>query len=168
MPETKEYEEDKDFIPNPTDAMGTFDTSGTAGTAHARIEEVTPIFDVAKAQDLAVAAKALDPEDDTSASLVVLPEGIRVVQGDPEAATERVRAAAKASAEAADSSGRETLAQKEAQETGTKKEAIVKEGTANPETGTRTGNIVNPDPDTKRETIVTTQETGTKRATVKR
>ena len=38
-----------DFTPNPTDYTGTYDTSGTAGGAHARIEGVSPVFDIAKA-----------------------------------------------------------------------------------------------------------------------
>src|ERR1700745_375263 len=80
------YKENDDHVPNPTDQFGTVDTSGTAGTAHARIEEVSPIFEVAKAQDMVTAARALDPEDtDVPESLVVLPQGTQIVEIDHEA-----------------------------------------------------------------------------------
>ena len=46
------YVENPNHVPNPTDMYGTLETSGTGGAAQGRIEEVTPIFDVAKAADL--------------------------------------------------------------------------------------------------------------------
>lgn len=73
------YQESEDFVPDATMVTGTLDTSGTAGSHDQRVEDVTPVFDAAKAQDLQYAAKAVDPEDksvqDTHA--VVLPEGDR-------------------------------------------------------------------------------------------
>lgn len=70
------YKESDDFVPNPTDQFGTLDTSDTAGRAHAKIEEISPIFEVARKQDLAAAQRALDPDDpDVPASMVVLPQG---------------------------------------------------------------------------------------------
>lgn len=86
--------------PSPTDVYGTLDTSGTAGGAHARVETVTPIFDAARAEDLAVAQRALDPDDPTvHASMVVLPTGQPLEVIDPDKAAERVHQAAKAAQE---------------------------------------------------------------------
>lgn len=56
------YQENPDFVPDPTAATGTLDTSGTAG-GDQTVETITPVFDAAKAQDLQYAAKALDPND---------------------------------------------------------------------------------------------------------
>lgn len=90
------YKEDDDFVPNPTDAFGTLDTSATAGAAHGAVEAVTPIFEVAKAQEAIVAAKALDPEDDSvPASMVILPDSDRSFED----AKKAVEAAAKAAEE---------------------------------------------------------------------
>ena len=81
------YVENPNHVPNPTDMYGTLETSGTGGAAQGRIEEVTPIFDVAKAADLDTARRALDPDDPTDPSLVVLSEGqpLKVVDRDAEA-----------------------------------------------------------------------------------
>ena len=70
------YSESQDFVPNPTDVVGTLDTSATAGAAHGRIESVTPVFDIAKRENALVAARAVDPDDDSvSISAVTLPGG---------------------------------------------------------------------------------------------
>lgn len=91
------YKERDDFLPNPTDQFGTVDTSGTAGAAHSKIEEVTPVFDVAKAQNLATAARALDPDDpDVHESLVTMPQGQTLVVADPEKIKEELIAKADA------------------------------------------------------------------------
>lgn len=79
------YKESDDFVPNPTDQFGTVDTSGTAGAAHASIEDVTPIFEVARRQNLETAARALDPDDpDVHESLVTMPQGQNLVVIDPQ------------------------------------------------------------------------------------
>jgi hypothetical protein len=68
-------EDSENFTPNPHFQYGTLDTSDTAGAAHQNIKEVSPVFEVGRAQALQLAARALDPEDkDVSESLVVLPE----------------------------------------------------------------------------------------------
>lgn len=68
-------EDSEDFTPNPHFQYGTLDTSDTAGAAHQNIREVSPVFDVGRAQALQLAARALNPEDtDVDPSLVVLPE----------------------------------------------------------------------------------------------
>ena len=70
------YSESQSFVPNPTDVVGTLDTSATAGAAHGRIESVTPVFDIAKRENALVAARAVDPDDDSvSISAVTLPGG---------------------------------------------------------------------------------------------
>lgn len=113
------YKESDEHVPSPTDQYGTLDTSGTAGTAHSRLEEVTPVFDVAKKADLATAARALDPNDDSvPASLVVLPEGQQLVAGDPEGARKRIENAAAAASKEPVVLGGKTLAQEEAAESG--------------------------------------------------
>lgn len=107
------YMESDDHVPDPTHQFGTVDTSGTAGTAHSRIEETTAIFDVAKQHDLVTAARALDPDDtDVSSSLVVLPGDLR----DMEEAKEAVRAAAENALANPVEVGGPTLAQREAAE----------------------------------------------------
>lgn len=112
------YSEDNDdFVPDPTHQFGTVDTSGTAGIADSRIEEVTPIFDVAKAQDAVAAARALDPDDpDVPEMLVNLPTGVTIVQGDPEAAREAVQAKGEAAAAEPVEVGGPSLAQRKAAE----------------------------------------------------
>lgn len=85
------YKESDDHVPSPTDVYGTLDTSATAGAADSRIETVTPIHEVAKAQDAIVAAKALDPDDDSvDSSLVVLPQGMIISESGEGEAKERV------------------------------------------------------------------------------
>ena len=69
------YQESDDHVPNPTDQYGTLDTSGTAGAAHAKLEEITPVFEVASAQEAQVAAKAIDPKDESvHPSMVTMPD----------------------------------------------------------------------------------------------
>lgn len=96
MSETNPYAAPEGFVPNPTDVYGTWDTTNTGGTS--RIEDTTPIFDIAKVQDAKVALKALDPEDPTPRSLVVgpvVPAAPALVETDPsEAARERLEAIA--------------------------------------------------------------------------
>ncbi len=118
--ETSEaYKESDDHVPAPTDMYGTLDTSGTAGTAHSRLEEVTPVFDVAAKQDAITAARALDPEDkEVPESLVILPEGQQLVQGDPEAARTRIQNKAAAAAKEPVVLGGETAAQEDASQSG--------------------------------------------------
>jgi hypothetical protein len=82
------YVEDEDFRPEPTYQYGTLDTSDTAGGAHQSIREVAPIFEAARAQNLITAAKALDPDDDTPAELVTLPQGAVTVTGTTKTADE--------------------------------------------------------------------------------
>lgn len=60
-----QYVENPDHVPDPTAATGTLDTSGTAGAEDSRVENTTPVFDAARAQDLQYASKALDPDDDS-------------------------------------------------------------------------------------------------------
>lgn len=68
-------EDSEDWAPNPHFQYGTLDTSDTAGAAHQNIREVSPVFDQGRALALALAARALDPNDtEVSESLVVLPE----------------------------------------------------------------------------------------------
>ena len=111
------YQENENFVPEPTAQFGTLDTSGTAGVAHSRLEEITPVFDVARKQEAKAAAAALDPEDDSvPASLVTLPDSNRT----KDEAVETVKARAKAADkdEVTLLSERKTLAQKQAEETG--------------------------------------------------
>lgn len=111
------YVENPDFVPNPTHQFGTLDTSGTAGAAHSKVEEVSPIFEVAKRQELATAARALDPEDtEVPASLVNLPKGAYIAAADPGEAVDRVKATAEAYRDAPVQVGGLTPAQRAAAE----------------------------------------------------
>lgn len=119
MPKKSEYAEDKDFVNNPTDQFGTLDTSGTAGSAHSRIEEVSPVFAVADQQNALNAARAIDPNDDgVSSSAVVLPDDKG--RSREEALKSVKDRAAKAKKDGDLSSGRVTPAQEEAAESGDK------------------------------------------------
>ena len=62
-------EGDDNFVPDPTNVFGTLDTSATAGGAHEDIEQVSPVFEAARAQDLAAAADALDDGDTSQITL---------------------------------------------------------------------------------------------------
>ena len=85
------YKESDSFVPNPTHQYGTMDTSGTAGAAHAKLENVTPIFEVAQAQNAIVAKAALDPDrPDVPDYLVTMPPGQNIVPVDTEAIKQAV------------------------------------------------------------------------------
>lgn len=84
------YSEDNpDHKPDPFFQTGTLDTSDTGGTAQNSIRDVSPVFDIARAQNLQAAAKALDPDDDSVPSeLVILPQGEVTVTGTVKTADE--------------------------------------------------------------------------------
>lgn len=85
------YKESDDHVPDATDQFGTLDTSATAGSAHGQVDAVTPIFDVAKAQDALTAKRALDPNDSgVDASLVVLPQGMVIAEDGAAEARKRI------------------------------------------------------------------------------
>ena len=96
MTDTERYIEDPDHVPDPTDMLATLDTSGTGGHANESLDETTNVFQVARAQDLDTARRALDPDDPSvSQSLVILPPG----EDAPGEAKRRVLAAADAVSE---------------------------------------------------------------------
>lgn len=66
------YVEDPDFVPNPTDMVAQYNTSGLG--AHGKIEEVSPIFEVDKVKTAQEIVAALDPDNDNvDSSRVILP-----------------------------------------------------------------------------------------------
>jgi hypothetical protein len=79
-------------VPDPTAMTGNLDTSGTGGAGgHSELRNIAPIFDVAEAHDMAYAARAVDPNDDSASSdHVTVSTGLSVVQGDPEGDRQRV------------------------------------------------------------------------------
>ena len=122
-PEGDRYVENPDFVPDPTHQFGTLDTSGTAGAAHSRIEEVTPIFDIADQENAKQAARALDPDDDeVDSSLVVMPQGTPMTVVDEDAIKGRVAKRAE-QAKPVRVFG-PTMAQKQAAESGEEGEEI--------------------------------------------
>lgn len=83
------YRESEDHVPDPFFQSGNLDTSDTAGSANNSIKEISPIFDVARVQNMRTAARALDPEDDgVPAELVTLPQGQVTVMGTTKTADE--------------------------------------------------------------------------------
>lgn len=83
------YSEDNpNHKPDPFFQTGTLDTSDTGGTAQNSIRDVSPVFDIARAQNLQAAAKALDPDDPTPSELVILPQGEVTVTGTVKTADE--------------------------------------------------------------------------------
>jgi hypothetical protein len=91
--ETRGYRESENFVPSPYDQVGSARTDGNGG---ADVRTISPVFNNAYKASLKLAARALDPEDSTPASHVVLPTGATVVHSDPEAAQNRILAAASA------------------------------------------------------------------------
>lgn len=84
------YSEDNpSHVIDPFAQSGTVDTSDTSGTANNSIREVSPVFDIARAQNLQLAARALDPNDlSVPEELVVLPAAVVTVQGTTKTAEE--------------------------------------------------------------------------------
>lgn len=64
------YTESEDFVPDPTMATGTLDTSGTAGAEDSKVENTTPVFDAADAQNVLAANDSIHGEGDAK---VVMP-----------------------------------------------------------------------------------------------
>jgi hypothetical protein len=85
------------FRPDPAAYTGTYDTSECGGSdeAHARIEGVTAVFDIAAAQDMTFALRSMDPADTAiPPNLVQTSPGLTVNRGDPDGDRIRVTAAA--------------------------------------------------------------------------
>lgn len=72
------YVEDPNFVPDATAATGTLDTSGTAGAEDSRIENTTPVFDAAKAQDLQYAKGVVEGDIDDPGAVVNEGGGVTV------------------------------------------------------------------------------------------
>lgn len=69
------YKESDDHVPNPTDMVAQFNTSGLG--AHGRIEEVAPVFEVDKVKTAQEILGAFDPKNDAVKSdRVLLPEAL--------------------------------------------------------------------------------------------
>lgn len=69
------YVENKDHVPNPTDMVAQFNTSGTG--AHGRIEEVAPVFEVDKVKTAQEIVAALDGDNTAvPSSRVLLPNEV--------------------------------------------------------------------------------------------
>lgn len=84
MSENEPYSEgNPDHTPDPTEVLGTYDTSGTAGPAHEDVSATTRVFEVADAQQAEYNASAqdvVDSDTDSDAEPEVEPE----VVADPE------------------------------------------------------------------------------------
>lgn len=82
------YFERADWKPSPFDQRGQVDTTDTTGTVP-DVSEVSHVFAEARARNMQVAARALDPNDTTvPAELVTLPEGQVSVTGTTKSADE--------------------------------------------------------------------------------
>lgn len=75
------YVENPDHVPNPYFQYGNLETTDLGTTPSKQMETISPVFAAARAQNLETAARALDPNDPTPSSLVVLPESVVTVQG---------------------------------------------------------------------------------------
>jgi hypothetical protein len=84
------------FRIDPAAMTGTFETSDTAGpdARFGHVEQITPIFDMARANDLAFAMKSMNDEDPTPPNLVQTSPGLTVNRGDPAEDRRRITAAA--------------------------------------------------------------------------
>lgn len=104
------YKESDDFVPNPTDMVAQFNTSGLG--AHGRIEEVAPVFEVDKVKTAQEIEAALDPKNDSvPASRVLLPEAL----DDNETAKKNLAEVAKARLKKGVEIGGPTPAEREAE-----------------------------------------------------
>jgi len=82
------YFEREDYVPDPFAVRGNVDTTDTAGTVP-DVREVSHVFDEARARNMQVAARALDPNDTTvPEELVTLPQGQVTVVGTTKTADE--------------------------------------------------------------------------------
>lgn len=69
------YQESEDHVPNPTDMVAQYNTSGLG--AHQRIEEVAPVFEVDKVKTAQEILGALDPKNEAvSSDRVLLPNAV--------------------------------------------------------------------------------------------
>ena len=110
------YVENPDFVPNPTDMYGTFNTSGTG--AHHDPATVSPIFEVDRNLTAQEIVNALDPEHPTPRDRVVFAEPKPVVSADNEAEEKSLREKAEARLEQEVVIGGPTPAEQEAAEGG--------------------------------------------------
>lgn len=80
-----------------TAMLGTLDTTETGGAyGPGALMHLAPIFRVSQAHDLAVAARAMDPDDpEVPEEHVQVSSGLTVVQGDPDGQKRRVADAAR-------------------------------------------------------------------------
>jgi hypothetical protein len=82
------YFEREDYTPDPYAQRAQLDTTDTAGTVP-DVREVSHVFDEARARNMQVAARALDPNDrSVSEDLVILPQGQVTVTGTVKTADE--------------------------------------------------------------------------------
>lgn len=88
------YVENPDFVPDPADMYGTFNTSGTG--AHHDPATVSPIFEVDRNKTAREILNALDEDNPTPSSRVILPEAKPVLAADDEAAKAELKALAEA------------------------------------------------------------------------
>lgn len=86
------YVENPDFVPNPSDMYGTFNTHGVG--AHHDPATVSPIFEVDRNLTAREVLNALDPDSPVSSDRVLLPEAKAVVAADDEGAKETLKALA--------------------------------------------------------------------------
>ncbi len=106
------YVESESHVPNPTDIVAQYNTSGTG--AHQKIEEISPIFEVDKVKTAEQILGALDPKDTSvSADKVLLPN----VEQDNDAAAKAIKATAKARVQEGVVVGGPTPAEREAEDT---------------------------------------------------
>jgi hypothetical protein len=89
----KGYVERDDFVSNPTDMVGEFNTV-TEGSFLGSVTTPSPIFDRAREIDLRTALRAVDPNDtEVPEHLVVLPDSGRTIDGAKQALVDAAAAA---------------------------------------------------------------------------
>jgi hypothetical protein len=88
------YKERDDFVPNPTDMYGTFNTHGVG--AHHDPATVSPIFEADRVRAAQGVIDALDPENPTPSDRVLFAAPVPVLAADNEAEKEELLKAAQA------------------------------------------------------------------------
>jgi hypothetical protein len=85
------------FRPDASAHTGTYDTTDTAGPSarYGHVEDTSTVFDIARANDLAWALRAMNDDDPAVPfNLVQTSPGLTVNRGDPSADKDRITAAA--------------------------------------------------------------------------
>lgn len=123
------YKESDTHVPDPTAMYDQFNTSGTG--AHGVIEDVSPVFEIAKNNAAVQAANAIDPDHPEPASSLIYPDAQNLRVVDHDEIHEKVRARAEEAKSAPVVVGGPTLSERAAEKEGDDAAAAAQTETGN-------------------------------------